>query len=165
VPARELPLAGPGTTRRWLGVGNILARKTQGSRHPDQFVDEFLHSSGIARISNPARRRIEQRASVAEVDVREDRHQPQLAQNGEQILNHARAAEWPGRDAANARCLVNVLLQVGIEHVLEQARKAVVVLGHDEDQPIGPFDRGGKLCVLYRLARVVDRQSNFPDVD
>ena len=52
-----------------------------------------------------ARRRVEQLAGPAEINVGKNHNQAQLAQYRQQILDHARAAEGPGRDAAHASAL------------------------------------------------------------
>src|SRR6185369_5436907 len=52
-----------------------------------------------------------------------------------------------------------------VEHVLEQARIAVVVLGHDEQERVRARDHRRELQVLDGLARVGHRYRERPNVD
>src|SRR6266536_3924030 len=64
--------------RRALGVEsssgwNILARISKGARHPNKFVQKFVHASGVSRIGNVARSGIEKPPRGTELNVRENR--------------------------------------------------------------------------------------------
>src|SRR5205823_770678 len=100
--------------------------------HPNEFVEELLHTAAIGRVSIFAGRRIEKLSCRAEIDVRENCDQPQLAQHREQTLDHARAAKRTRRYAANTDCLVNVFFQVCVEHMLQQTWETVIIFRNDE---------------------------------
>ena len=78
---------------------------------------------------------------------------------------HARATKRPGRDAAHAHRLVYVFLEVAVQHMFEQSGKAVVVLGHDKNEPIRAADGRRKRRVFDRFTRVIDREPDVSDVD
>ena len=59
----------------------------------------------------------------------------------------------PARDSDHADRLVDVLLEVRVEDVLQQARVAVVVLGDNDHERIGPAHLLRELGVLRRLRR------------
>ncbi len=99
------------------------------------------------------------------VPIPEDGHKPELPQNGQQILYHSCAAEPAGRDAADPHRLMDVFLQVRIQHVLEQARVAVVVLRRHDHQRIRTGHGRGELRILDRFAGVAGRERDISNVD
>ena len=60
---------------------------------------------------------------------------------------------------------MNVFLQICIEDMFQQTRKTMIVFRRNEDQSIGPADRGSKLAVLERFAGVIHADRNFPGID
>src|SRR5438067_1490213 len=88
----------------------------------------------------------------------EDFYAARLAKHWEQALNDASAAETARRNATQADRFVDVLLQIGVERMLEHARIAMVVLGGDDDQPVSAHDRLCEALVLYLLARIGRRE-------
>src|SRR5947199_10323751 len=79
-----------------LTAWQMLARVPKRSRHPNKFVEKFVHASGVSGIGNFARSGIEKPPRGTEINVRENRDQSQLPQHWHQALDHARAAEWTG---------------------------------------------------------------------
>src|SRR5205085_5049546 len=98
-------------------------------------------------------------------DVPEDRDEAELAQHREEVLDAAGPAERAGRDADDARRLVDVLLEAAVENVLQEARVAVVVLGRDDHDGVGAIHPGGEARILDRLASVAGRERKLGDVD
>src|SRR5206468_3306686 len=76
----------------------------------------------------------------------EDVDQPELAQQGEQVLDPARAAEGARRHAHDSDRLVDVLLQAAAERVLQAARIPAIVFrwAHDEGAGAGPRATGAQ---------------------
>src|SRR5579871_6323820 len=79
---------------------------------------------------------------------------PSSRMTGSKALDHARAAEAPGRDAAESHRLVDILLEIAIQSMLEQSRIAVVVFGRDDDQAIRSEHRLCEFRVFDRLASI-----------
>jgi hypothetical protein len=91
-----LPNTGHWILEEKLCCGSIVTRVPKRSRHPNKFVEKFVHASGVSRISNFARGRIEELSRGTKVNIREDRNQAELTQDRQQTLDHARTAEWTG---------------------------------------------------------------------
>src|SRR5262249_23208613 len=123
-------------------IGNeCFAAKAEHSRHPDEFVQEFVEAIPVGRISDLACSRIKKFSDVAEIDVRKNRDHSEFAQHRKKILYHARAAEWARGHTANPGGLMDVFLQVRVEHMLQQTRKTVVILRDNEDERVGVVHR------------------------
>src|SRR5881396_2025208 len=143
---------------------DVLAAVAQRPRHPHPLLQELVDAPEIGLIAQRSRL-VEGALYGGEVDVPEDRDQAELAQDGEQVLDAARAAVRPCGHADHAHRLVDVLLAAAVERVLQQARVAVVVLGRDHDQRVGAAHLRGEGRVLDRLAGVVGGEGNARDVD
>src|SRR5437867_8887204 len=61
-----------------LTAWQMLARVPKRSRHPNKFVQKFVHASGVSRIGNFARSGIEKLPSRAEINITENGDQPKL---------------------------------------------------------------------------------------
>src|SRR5437868_1362658 len=122
--------------------GNVFACVAKCARHPDEFVQEFCHTTPVSWIGDFSGRRIEQFASGTEVDIPKNRNQPEFTQDREQALDHTRAAEWSGRYAADADGSVDIFYQVCIEQMLQQTGETMIVFRNDEYESIGAADRG-----------------------
>src|SRR5882724_2180147 len=125
-----------------LTAWQILARVPKRSRHPNKFVEKFVHASGVSRIGNFARSGIEKPPRGTEINIRENRDQSQLPHHRHQTLDHARAAEWTRRHTANANGFMDVFLQVCVEHVFQQTGETVIVFGNNENESVGPRHHG-----------------------
>src|ERR1043166_514469 len=102
-----------------LTAWQMFAAESKSTRHPDEFVQEFVEATVVSEISDLAGRRIEKFSSVAEIDVRKNSDHPELAYDRQKILDHARAAERTRGHAANTGGLVNVFLEIRVEHMLQ----------------------------------------------
>jgi hypothetical protein len=108
---------------------------------------------------------VEQLPGHAEVDVGKDRDQTQLSQNRQQILNHTRATPNGPPKRRKHRPLCECIPQIGIEHMLEQTGKTVVVLGHNENESIGPLDRRAN-CESFRASPAsINREPDLSDIN
>src|SRR5438128_3969321 len=143
---------------------DAFAAVAQRPRHPHELLQELVDAREVGLIAERPGL-VEDGVHGGEVDVPEDRDQAELAQHGQQVLDAARAAVRPGGHADHAHGLVDVLLQAGVERVLQQARVAVVVLGRDHDQGVGAAHLRREGRVLDRLAGVVGGEGNARDVD
>jgi hypothetical protein len=141
----------------------VLATVAQRLRHPEELVQELVDRE--ERVVDELAARVEAPVHAREVHVPEDRHEAQLAQHRKQVLNAAGAAEHAGGDSDDAGRLVDVLLEVRVDHVLEHTGVAVVVLGRDEDQTVGAVHRLRESGVLRAFARVVERDRQGCYVD
>src|ERR1051326_1457101 len=108
--------------------GDVPATVAERPRHPDELLQELVDPCQVGLVVQSPRV-VEEALDIREVDVPEDADQPELAQHGQQVLDAPRAAERPGRYSHDPDGLVDVLLEAAVEHVLEQPRVAVVVLG------------------------------------
>src|SRR5262249_38043117 len=134
----------------------MFAAVAERRRHPEQLVQELLDSRLEGCVDEPASV-VETGLNRGEVHVPEDRDETELAHDRDQVLNHARSPEDTGGDTNQPSGLVDVLLQVRVEHVLEQAWIAVVVLGGDDHQRVRSIHRLSEGRVLRLLSCVVDR--------
>lgn len=132
--------------------------------HPNKLIEEFRCAFDV-RVLEQVSGRIKHRFHVGKIYVHKDRHQTQLAQHRQKTLNHAGTAEWSGRHPANADRLVDVLFEVGVEHVLQKARVAVVVFGRDDHQRVGLLDGCRKARVFDPLACVVGGKGQLTHID
>src|SRR5207247_977474 len=87
---------------------DILPAMAQHPRHPDHFVEEFVHPPDIVFIKELATI-IEEASDFSEVHVLENHDETELAQDRQKIFDYTRAAKRPGRDAANSHGFVDVL--------------------------------------------------------
>src|SRR5947208_16480618 len=127
-----------------LGRRSILSRVAERTGHPDKFVEKLVHSTRISRIGNCAGRGIKKFSGVTEINIRKDRDQTKHTQHCQQSLNHARAAEWSRGNAAHAGGIVNVLLQIRVEHILRQTWELDMVLRNDDTKAVGLCNSSGK---------------------
>src|SRR5262249_521556 len=94
-----------------------------------------------------------------------DRDEPELAEDGKEILNATRPAPGSGGYADDSDGLVDVLVETAVEHVLQQPGVAVVVLrGHDHHRvrALHPCREAG---VLGGLAGIVHPEGQTRHVD
>ncbi len=143
---------------------NVLAPVAKGARHPDEFVQKIVYALDVGFIQQFAGS-VEYLLDIGKIPVVEDGDEPQLSQHGQQILNHARAAEAARRDAADADRLVYVFSEVGVQRMLEQPRIAVIIFRRDDKDRIGARNGGGKLRVLDGLARIIEREIQLAHVN
>src|SRR5574338_1080631 len=71
-----------------LVEGNVVAPMAQCPGHPHQLLQELVGAAHVGFVQQLAGG-IEDLADVAEVDVPEDGHQPQLAQHRKEVLDDA----------------------------------------------------------------------------
>src|SRR6266478_3135869 len=136
---------------------DVFAPMSECLRHPDQLVEEFADSLDV-RLVEQVSSGIEQRLRAGKVAIPKNRHQAELPEDGNQILDHARATKATRRYTANAHSLVYVLFQIRIEYVLKDSRIAVVVLWNDQHQSIRSADCLGECSFLDRLAGVISSE-------
>src|SRR5256885_6315103 len=124
-----------------LNLRNVFSPVAKDARHPDQFVQEFVEASHITFIEQISPL-IEKLFHVPEIHVPKNCYQAQLAHDRQQRLDHSRTAKRSRRDTANADCLVNVLLQIHIERVLEEAGITMIVFGSYNNESVATLDGG-----------------------
>src|SRR5262249_40695982 len=103
--------------------------------------------------------------NIAEVDVPENRHKSEFAQNGQKVFDHARTAERAGRYAHDSGSLMDVFLEAAVENVFKQSGRTMVVFRRHNDHRVRLFHRFGKSRVLDCLARVVDDKVECGNID
>src|SRR4051794_12742105 len=92
---------------RWVAVFepsdgcNVFAAVPQYTSHPNQLVEEFVYPPDEILIQQFAGL-IKKLGDSAEVQVLKDCDQAEFAHNRQQILDHARSAKRPRRNATNA---------------------------------------------------------------
>ena len=134
------------------------------SRHPDEFVQEFIRAFDKGLIEQFAGV-VENIRNIAEIDVPKNVDQAEFANHRKKILNRPHAAEWAGGNADDAGGLVDVFFQTAVQHMFKQTGKAVVVLGGNDDEPVGCSHLLRKQGVFDGFSRVIDRQGQFREID
>src|SRR5262249_43275596 len=103
--------------------------------------------------------------NITEVDVPENRHESEFAQNGQKVFDRAQAAERAGRHTYYSGSLMNVFLEAAVQNVFKQSGRTMVVFRRHNDHPVGSFHRFGKSRVLGCLARIVDDKVECANID
>src|SRR5512132_1489102 len=144
---------------------DVLPSVSQHFRHPDELLAELLHPTDVSRLEKLAGGRVEGLPDVRNVPVPEDRDEPELPHHRQEILDDARSAPRSARHSDDSDRLVDVLLEVRVEDVLQEAGVAVVVLGGHDHERVRPHHRNGKGGTLDLLSRVVRGERQRPDVE
>src|SRR5206468_11346393 len=111
-----------------LRLRNILPSVAKNARHPDQFIQEFVEAPNITLIDQISLL-IEEFLHVSEIHVPKNCHQAELTHHRQQTLDRTRTAKQSRRNTTDPDSLVNVLLEIHIECVLQEAGITVIGLG------------------------------------
>ncbi len=146
------------------GRRKSFAAVSQNARHPNQFLQEFIDTANVIFIKQLAAF-VEQLSHAAEIHVFKNRDETKFTHHRQQIFNHARAAEWPRRNAADSDRLVNVFFQIHIKRVFEKAGIPVIIFRDNQNQTVRALHDLGEDRIFHLLACVVQLHRQITNVD